>query len=71
MGHAFISCPRACEVWACSKIVLLGGAFSMTSLYDLLWKMLMVDQVDVDKVAWVIILTWVMWHDRNEARLGA
>ena len=43
----------------------------MTSLYDLLWKMLMVDQVDVDKVAWVIILTWVMWHDRNEARLGA
>ena len=50
-GHTFISCLRAHEVWACSKIVLLGGAFSMDSFYDLMWKMLMVDQVDVDMVA--------------------
>ena len=56
MGHAFITCPRAREVWACSKIVLPGGAFSMTSFYDLMWKMLMVDQVDVDMVARVVTL---------------
>ena len=56
-GHTFISCLRACEVWACSKIVLPGGAFSMNSFYDLMWRMVMVDQVDVDMVARVVLLT--------------
>ena len=58
--HAFITCPRAREVWACSKIVLPGGAFSLTSFYDLIWKMLTVDQVDVDMVARVVTLAWAM-----------
>ncbi|XP_065632260.1 uncharacterized protein LOC136068697 [Quercus suber] len=70
-GHAFITCPRAYEVWACSKVVLLGGAFSLTSFYDIIWKMLMVDQVDVDMVARVVTLACVMWHNKNEVRLGA
>ena len=50
-GHTFISCLRAHEVWACSKIVLPSVAFSMNSFYDLMCKLLMVDQVDVDMVA--------------------
>ena len=58
--HAFITCPRVREVWACSKIVLPGGAFSLTSFYDLIWKMLTVDQVDVDMVALVVTLAWAM-----------
>ncbi|KAL4632406.1 hypothetical protein ACB092_04G048000 [Castanea dentata] len=70
-GHTFISCPRAREVWACSKIVLLGGAFSMNSFYDLMWKMLMVDKVYVEMVARVVILAWAMWYHRNEVRPGA
>ena len=43
----------------------------MTSFYDLIWKMLMVDQVDVDMVARVVTLAWAMWHNRNEVQLGA
>ena len=70
-GHTFISCSKAREVWACSKIVLPGGAFSMTSFYDLMWRMVMVDQVDVDMVARVVLLAWAMWHYRNEVRMGA
>ena len=70
-GHTFISCSRAREVWACSKIVLPGGAFFMNSFYDLLWRMVMVDQVDVDMVARVVLLAWAMWYYRNEVRVGA
>ncbi|KAL0006221.1 hypothetical protein SO802_013782 [Lithocarpus litseifolius] len=65
-SHIFISYPRAREVWACSKIVLPGGAFSMNSFYDLMWKMVMVDHIDVDMVARVVILAWAMWYHRNE-----
>ena len=71
IGHTFISCLRAREVWACSKIVLPGRAFSMNSFYDLLWRMVMVDQVDVDMVARVVLLAWAMWYYRNEVRVGA
>ena len=31
----------------------------------------MVDQVDVDMVAWVVLLAWPMWYHRNEVRMGA
>ena len=65
-GHMFISCPKACEMWACSKIVLPGGAFSMNSFYDMMWKMIMVDLVDVDMVAQVVILAWAIRYHRNK-----
>ena len=53
-------------MWACSKIVLPGGAFSMNSVYDLMWKMIMVDLVDVDMVAQVVILAWAIRYHRNK-----
>ena len=31
----------------------------------------MVDQVDVDMVARVVLLAWAMWYYRNEVRVGA
>ena len=64
--HAFISCLRTHEMWACSKIVLPGGAFSMNFFYDLMWKMIMVDLVDVDMVAQVVILAWAIRYHRNK-----
>ncbi|XP_075649857.1 uncharacterized protein LOC142620362 [Castanea sativa] len=69
--HAFLTCPRARKVWACSKIVFPSGALSLSSFYDLIWKMLMMDQVDVDRVARVVTLAWAIWHNRNEVRQGA
>ena len=43
----------------------------MNSFFDLMWRMVMVDQVDVDMVAWVVLLAWPMWYHRNEVRMGA
>ena len=43
----------------------------MTYFYDLMWRLVMVDQVDVDMVARVVLLAWAMWYHRNEVRMGA
>ena len=37
---------------------------------DLLWTLLMVDEVGVDQVAKVVTIAWALWHNRNEVRHG-
>ena len=37
---------------------------------DLMWLMMMEDQLEVDKIAQVVRIAWAQWHNRNEVRLG-
>ena len=38
----------------------------MNSCYDMMWKMIMVDLVDVEMVAQVVILAWAIRYHRNK-----
>lgn len=35
---------------------------------DLLWVLLMVDERDDDKSAFVVTIAWALWNDRNVVR---
>lgn len=37
---------------------------------DLLWKMVIIDWVDEEKVARMVTIAWALWFNRNEIRLG-
>uniref|UniRef100_A0A7N2MTJ9 RNase H type-1 domain-containing protein n=1 Tax=Quercus lobata TaxID=97700 RepID=A0A7N2MTJ9_QUELO len=69
-GHMFWTCPRAREVWACSKVVRLVNQERMQSFQDLMWYMLTVERSDVNEVAKLVCIAWAMWHNRNEIRHG-
>ena len=70
IGHMFWTCPRAREVWAYSKVVVLLNQERVQSFQDLLWHMLTVERSDVDEVAKVVCIAWAMWHNRNVIRHG-
>ena len=43
-GHLFWTCPRARELWLCSKTVFLVETRHCNSFKDMLWSLLMADQ---------------------------
>lgn len=49
-GHLLWTCPKAREVWSCSKEVVSTNSTRCQTFLDLLWNMLMVDWIEVDKV---------------------
>lgn len=67
-GHLFWTCLRAREVWSCSMIVVLVDQDRGLSFHDLLWSMLVEERQDVEMVAKVVCIAWVMWHNRNKVR---
>ena len=40
------------------------------SFMDLLWKMVIIDRVEEEMVARMVIIAWALWFNRNEIRLG-
>ena len=36
---------------------------------DLMWLMMIEDQLEIDKIAQVVTIAWAQWHKRNEVRL--
>ena len=39
------------------------------SFMDLLWKMVIIDRVEEEKVARMVTIAWALWFNRNEIRL--
>ena len=37
---------------------------------DLMWKMVIIDQVQEEKVARMVTIAWALWFNRNEIKLG-
>ena len=69
-GHLFWSCPRAREVWSCSKVVVKPCHARVHSFQDLLWDMVVGESFDVDVSAKVVCMAWAIWHNKNETRNG-
>lgn len=50
-GHVLWHCTKAQEVWSCSKLVGLYDQSKCFSFMELLWKMIIIDQFEEEKVA--------------------
>ena len=48
----------------------LVNRYDCFSFVDLLWKMVILDCVEEDKVARMVTIAWALWFHRNEIRLG-
>lgn len=40
------------------------------NFHDLMWLILMEDQVELDKVVQIVTTAWTLWNNRNEVRMG-
>lgn len=62
-GHFFWTCLRDQEDWSCSKLVVNCGASQ--------FHLLMVDQRDDDKLAFVVTnIAWALWKEKTEMLCG-
>lgn len=69
-GHVLWSCPKAQEAWTCSKLVMIPDNAVGTSFLDLMWQLLMVEDIGDESAAKVLTIAWALWHNRNEMRNG-
>ena len=70
IGHVLWGCPRAREVWECSKLVIRSTDGANLSFQDIMWNMLLNDDVGDDHVVLIATIAWALWHNRNETRYG-
>ena len=68
--HVLWSCPKAKEVWECSKMVAGWNEGANQTFQDLMWVLLSNGDAGEDKVAHVVTTTWAIWHNRNAVRYG-
>ena len=68
--HLFRTYPKDREVWSFSKLVVSTSSVMCQKFQDLLWNMLMVDRIEVDKVTRVVTIAWAPWHYRNKIKHG-
>ena len=66
VGHVLWGYPKAQKVWECSKLVLSLDKRDDFSFMDLLWQMLLGDNVNFDCVARLVMIAWKVWQSRNE-----
>ena len=67
--HALWGCPKAQEVWECSKLALSLDRRDI-SFMDILWQLLLCENVSVDCISRLVMIAWKVWHRRNEWRLN-
>ncbi|KAK9992106.1 hypothetical protein SO802_027091 [Lithocarpus litseifolius] len=69
-GHLFWSCQRARQIWQCTKLRFAFEPTAISSFFDLIWHLMMIEEYDEDKVATVVTIAWSIWANRNEVRQG-
>ncbi|KAL0003498.1 hypothetical protein SO802_017279 [Lithocarpus litseifolius] len=70
LGHLFWSCQRARQIWQCTKLRFAFEPTAISSFFDLVWHLIMVEEFDEDKVATVVTIAWSIWANHNEVRHG-
>lgn len=70
VGHVLWGCLKANEAYGCSKLVSSSTDQANLSFQDVMWKLLMNEDVGEDHVAQVVTTAWALWHNRNEVRFG-
>mgnify|MGYP003766641319 CR=1 FL=1 len=64
-GHVLWGYVKAQEAWSWSKLVGLADRYDCCSFMNLLWKMVILDRVEEDKVARMVTIAWALWFHRN------
>jgi len=70
MGHVLWNCPKAKEVWECSKMVTGWNERANQTFQNLMWVLLLNGDAREDKVAHVVTTAWAIWYNRNEVKYG-
>ncbi|KAL0010199.1 hypothetical protein SO802_005307 [Lithocarpus litseifolius] len=60
-GHLFWSCQRARQIWQCTKLSFAFEPTAISSFFDLVWHLMMIEEFDEDKVATVVTIAWSIW----------
>ncbi|XP_050290016.1 uncharacterized protein LOC126728194 [Quercus robur] len=68
--HVLWECRKAKKARECSKMVFPAPGGSSLSFLDVMWKLLMQEDVGEEHVAQVATTAWALWHNRNEVRCG-
>ena len=61
---------KAQETWAASKLQLLNLDVHLGSFMDLLWLVMMTNELRKEKCSQVVTMAWVLWSNRNEILYG-
>ena len=69
-SHLFWDCPRAREIWSMSNLIPGRHNFHFNSFMDFLRHAIMVAKWEQDLVEKIIMISWVMWNNKNEVRNG-
>lgn len=70
IAHVLWNCEIARETWACTKASTPVGVSDGWTFQDILWHMIILDQVEEARVAMVVTVAWVLWCNRNVTRTG-
>jgi len=70
VGHVLWSCPRAQEVWECSKLVLRLDRRHDISFMNILWQLLLAENVNLNSISLLVMIALKLWHSQNEWRLN-
>ena len=68
--HVLWECRNAKEARECSKMVFSAPGGTSLSFLDVMWKLIMHEDVGEEHVAQVAMTAWALWHNRNEVRCG-
>ena len=69
-GHLFWACPRTRDIWALANLTPLNPNLHFNSFLDLLWYAIMIAKWEQDMVEKIIMISWMLWTNRNEVRNG-
>ena len=54
----------------CSRLYRLYCVDHYNSFHDLLWRMMMIEKYEEEKVGLVVSIAWCLWANRNEVQHG-
>lgn len=63
-------CPRVREIWSMSNLIPVRHNFHFNSFMDFMWHAIVVAKWEHDLVEKIVMISWVMWNNRNEVRNG-
>ena len=69
-SHVLWDCAKAKEAWSSLKLVGLPNQPKCFLFMDLMWRMVITDQVEEEKLARLVTIAWALWFNRNEIRHG-
>lgn len=69
-GHLFWHCAKNRDIWSLSALPLDMYDVHFHEFIDLLWHLKFVQHVGNDVLELIFTITWCIWYNRIQVRLG-